>query len=132
MSIKNKKLNNFDLSNFCTPDVTYNFSLLPFVQKVVLLFLGNCNTSFKFSFNNIVFFSYCFYFFPIRRTSNFSRISLLIDLLFFYTFLIIYVCFMFLNPFFYCSSSFSKIFLTTRTSFLVYESTCNTTSKRVC
>ena len=43
----------------------------------------------------------------------------MIDLLFFYTFLIIYVCFMFLNPFFYCSSSFSKIFLTTRTGYLV-------------
>ena len=50
MSIKNKNLINFYLSNYCTPNVTYNFSFLLFVQKVVLFFLQNCNTlNFRFT-----------------------------------------------------------------------------------
>ena len=48
LSIMNKKL------NYCTIDVTCNFSPLIFVQKVVILFLRNWNNFFEFLFNNIV------------------------------------------------------------------------------
>ena len=65
---------NFYLSNYCTPYVAYNFSLLLFVQDIVLLYLDNCNVFFEFSFYNIFSFIQYFHLFPISWKSLFPQV----------------------------------------------------------
>ena len=121
---------NFYLSNYCTPYVAYNFSLLLFVQEIVLLYLHNCNVFFEFSFYNIF------------SLSSISTSSQLVESPFslkccdrpvtFLHFFIICVCLVFINPFLYYSSIFSNLFLMTIAGYLVYDFTCTTTFKRFC
>lgn len=50
-------------SNYCTPYVTYNFSLFLSIEKVAFTFSRFLNSSLKIYFNDISFF--CYYWWPL-------------------------------------------------------------------